>query len=104
MSALLHHNGCIIAEEYKSILRDQEHPGVQPVFPYDVPIFLSDNALTFTVWPLLQIDSNLVFIVRLASARALNFNIWFLKFLYEVDWNAFSVICSKLWLNHMYDK
>lgn len=38
-----------MAEEYKSILSDQEHPVVQLVSPHDVPIFLNDNALTFTV-------------------------------------------------------
>lgn len=36
-----------MAEEYKSILQDQEHPRVQPVSPYDVPIFLDDNALIY---------------------------------------------------------
>lgn len=38
-----------MAEEYKSILSDQEHLGVQPVSPYDVPILLNDNALTLTL-------------------------------------------------------
>ena len=34
-----------MAEEYKSILQDQEHPWVQPTFRHDVPILLDDNTL-----------------------------------------------------------
>lgn len=45
MSAPLHHNGCVMAEE--SILQDQEHPRVQPVFLHDVPIFHDDNVHTY---------------------------------------------------------
>lgn len=36
-----------MAEQYKSILQDQEHPRVQPVFLHDVPIFLDDDALIY---------------------------------------------------------
>lgn len=45
-----------MAEEYKSILQDQEHPRVQPVFPHDVPIFLDDNTLIYCgpQWKMIQ--------------------------------------------------
>lgn len=48
MSARLHHNGSIMAEEYKSILQDQEHPRVQPVLHHDVCIFLPIYTATYT--------------------------------------------------------
>lgn len=61
-----------MAEEYKSILQDQEHPRVQPAFPHDVPILLNGNALIYTVAYLCKKDSN---VVDICKCEALILNI-----------------------------
>lgn len=53
-----------MAEEYKSILQDQEHPRVQPVFPHDLPILLDDNALTYCGIRYKKKDLNVMLIHR----------------------------------------